>query len=151
MRSAMAESSAAVLGLGGFEGQIFDDVVVVVLEFSKQAFVCEIERTGILPVVAQYIMDALDDAVVADLDGELAAAVEAAGRKIDGADDRALAVGHKHFGVKLDVLELVDLYADIPEDAQAADAFDELVFFQLVGRPRHDVHTHTALFRTHDV
>ena len=59
------------------------------------------------------LVDAADDVLVVDLDGELAAAVEAAGSKIDGADDGAVVVGEEQLGVELDVLELVDLDADV--------------------------------------
>jgi hypothetical protein len=54
-------------------------------------------------------------------------------------------IGEEHFAVEFEVLELVDLDADVVHDAQAADAFAEFFFFELMGRPGHDVDFNAAL------
>ena len=54
------------------------------------------------------------------------------GREIDRADDGRDAVGEQHLAVELQPLELVDLDADVVEDPQAADAFDQLLLLQRV-------------------
>ena len=78
---------------GGLESEVFGDVGVRLLEFGEEAGVGEIEGFGVFPVVVDDLADALDDVGVVDLDGEFAAAVEAAGGEVDGADDGALVVG----------------------------------------------------------
>ncbi len=108
-------------------------------KFGEQTFVGEIEQMGVLPVLVERFADAADDVFVVDFDGEFAAAVEAAGSEVDGADDGAGIVGEEQLGVKLDVLQLVDLDADVLKAAQAADAFDELLLLELVRRTSHDV------------
>ena len=62
----------------GLESEVFGDVGVGVLEFGEETGVGEIEGPGVFPVVGDDLADALDDVRVVDLDGELAAAVEAA-------------------------------------------------------------------------
>jgi len=84
-------------------------------------------------------VNAIDDVRIIDLDGKFAAAVEASGGEVDGADDGAAFVGEDQLGVQLDVLQLVDLHADVLKGTQAADAFDELIFFELMWRASHDV------------
>ena len=59
---------------------------------------------GVFPIALESLLDALDDVVVVDLNCEFAAAVEAAGSEIDGADDGAGVVGEDELGVQLDVL-----------------------------------------------
>ena len=98
---------------GGLEGEIFGDVGVGLLEFGEEAGVGEIEGFGVFPVVVDDLADALDDVRVVDLDGELAAAVEAAGSEVDGAYDGAVVVGEEELGVELDVFELVNLDAEV--------------------------------------
>ena len=66
------------------------------------------------------------------------------GREVDGADDGALVVGEEQLGVELDVFELVDFDAEILQDAEAADAFDELIDLELVRRAGHDVNLDAA-------
>ena len=97
----------------GVEGEVFGNVRVVLLKFGEEAGVAEVQRFGVFPVVEEGLVDALDDVLVVNLDGQLAAAVEAAGGEIDGADDGAGFVGEEELGVQLDVLELVNLDADI--------------------------------------
>ncbi len=104
---------------------------------------------GVLPVVLRDLVQGLDDVVIVDLDRQLAPAVEAAGREVDRAHDRALAVGEQHLGVQLEVLQLVHLDADVVEDADAADTLDQLVLLQRVRRARHHVDLHAPRRRPH--
>ncbi len=83
------------------------------------------------------VVKAVNDRVVMHLDGQFPAAVEAAGREIDGTDNGADSVGKEQLGVKLESLQLVNLDADVIQDAQAADALDELLLLELVRRPGH--------------
>lgn len=129
----MAGPLATFLLRGRFEGQVFDDIFVVALQLGKQAFVAQIERTRVLPVKPEHIMDAVDDVPVPNLNGQLATAVKAARRKIDRANDRALSIGEEHLRVKLHMLEFVNLDADIAENAKAADSLYQLVLLQFVG------------------
>ncbi len=68
---------------------------------------------GVCPVVLERLFDAVDDVLVVDLDGKLAAAVEAAGCEVDGADDGVGIVGQDQLGMQLDVLQLVNLDAKV--------------------------------------
>ncbi len=58
--------------------------------------------------------------LVADLDGQLAPAVETSRRQIDGADDGPHAVGKQQLGVQLQSLQLVYLDPHVIHDAHAA-------------------------------
>src|SRR6266542_2145139 len=53
-----------------------------------------------LPILARNIVQTPDDRSVVGLDCELATCIEAAGRKIDRADDRSFAVGEQHLRVQ---------------------------------------------------
>ena len=92
--------------------------------------------------------DALDDVIVIHLNGQLAAAVEASWSDIDGADNGAGIVGEHQLCVQLDVLQLVDRHAKIGEGAQATDALHQLLFLQLMRRPRHHVELHPSRMRS---
>src|SRR5271157_3950986 len=94
-------------------------------------------------------MKTIHDLTVVHLDGELAAAVEAPGREIDGADDGPDSVGKQQFGVKLKPLESVHFDADIVQDPQASDTLDEFLLLQLMRRTRQDVHLYAAMVRPH--
>ena len=109
------------------DGEFVFGVDVVAFEFGEEACVGQIERMGMLPIVAHDFDHALDDVFVADVDGEFAAAIEAAGREIDGADDDAFAVNEQHLGVKLEMLKLVNLDSDDVHYAKAANSFGELL------------------------
>ena len=61
---------------------------------------------GVFPIVLKCLFDAVDDVRVVDLDGKFAAAVEAAGGEVDGADDGMGIVGEDQLGVQLDVASL---------------------------------------------
>src|ERR1700735_1278246 len=104
-----------------------------------------------LPIVMNDFAHALDDVRVVHIDGKLAAAVEAAGGEIDGADDDALAVDQQHFGVELEMFLFVYLDADVVHGAQAADALGEFIFRKLVRRASHHVDFHSAHVRAHEV
>src|ERR1700733_10394429 len=106
------------------DGQIFFYVGIIFLEFGKEAFVGKIEWVRVGPVFLEGFVDAMDDLRIVDLNGEFATAVEAARGKIDGADNGTRIIGENQFGVQLDVLELVNLDANVLEGAQTADAFD---------------------------
>ena len=80
----------------------------------------------------------MDDVLVLDLDGEFAAAVEAAGGEVDGADDGAGLVGEDQLGVQLMCFSLWILTPS-PGGCEASDAFDELLLLELVRRASHDV------------
>jgi hypothetical protein len=110
------------------EGQIFGRVFVHVFEFLQKGLVGEVEGLGVLPVMADDLIDAPGNVFVLDLDGQLAAGVEAAGGEIDGADDGAVSIGEEELGVELNVLQLVDPDANVLENAEAADALAELCF-----------------------
>ncbi len=58
-------------------------------------------------------------------------------------------VGEQHLRVQLEVLELVHLDADVVHDAQATDAFEQLVLLERVRRTRHDVHLDAAFLGAH--
>ena len=131
--------------------QVLGYVVVFLFQLRHQPLVSQIHRAGIFPVVMQHRVKPVHDIFVADLDGQLAAAVEAARRDVDGADDGAHAVGEQQLGVKLHVLELVDLDSDVFQDAQATDPFNQLFLLELVRRPRHEVNLHAAAIGANDV
>ena len=103
----------------------------------------------VLPVVARNLVQSLHDMLVIDFDGQLAPAVEASGAEIDRADDSAPLVGEQHLGVQLEVLELMDLDADVVKNAYSADTLDQLFLFKGVRRPRHHVDLHAAAGRPH--
>lgn len=86
-----------------------------------------------LPVVVNDFAETFNDVRMMNFDGKFAAAIKAAGSEIDGADDGSGMIGEEHFAVEFEVLEFVDLNADIVHDAQLADAFGELFFFEFVG------------------
>ena len=58
-----------------------------ILEIGEQAFVGEIERPRVFPVVVRNSLQAIDDLIVVHFDRELAALVEAAGGEIDRSHD----------------------------------------------------------------
>ena len=53
-------------------------------------------------------------------------------------------VRQDHFRVQLESLERMNLGAHIVHDSQAADSFDQLVFFQGMRRTGQDVQTNSA-------
>ena len=55
-----------------------------------------------------------------------------------------LLVGEQHLGVQLEVLELVDLDADVVENAYSADTLDQLFLLKGVRRAGHHVDLHAA-------
>src|SRR5277367_6494624 len=91
-----------------------------------------------------YFLNADGNAVVTDLDGKFAAAVEAARRQIDRANNRPQPIGEQQFRMKLQALQLVHLDANVIEDSHTPDTFDQLVFFQSMRRPHHDSDFHAA-------
>ena len=111
------------------QGQFFGGVDFVLLQFFEKTFIAEIERMRVLPVMVGDFAKALDNFGIVNFDGEFAARIKTARRKIDGADDGAGMVGEKHFAVKLEVLDLVNLDADIIHDAKATDTFGEFFLF----------------------
>jgi hypothetical protein len=66
-----------------------------------------------LPVVLERLANATGDVFIADLDREFATAVEAARGRVDRANDDKVVVGHEQLGMQLNVLELVDLEANL--------------------------------------
>jgi len=98
----------------------------------------------VLPVVVRHFVEPLHHAVVAHLDPQLAAVVEAAGSEVHRADDRRHSVGEQHLSVQAEMLELVDLDPHVVHDPQPAHALDELVLLQGMRRPRHHVELHPA-------
>src|SRR5579864_3897796 len=104
-----------------------------------------------LPVVPGDLVQTFHNIRVAHLDRQLAPAVEAPAGKVDGADDCGGPVSEHHLAVQPQVLELMDFDADVVHDPQAADALDELVALQRVGRTHHDVHLHAPLSRAYQV
>ena len=90
-------------------------------------------------------MQTVHDLAVMHLDGELAAAVEATRRKIDGADNGPDSVGKEQFGMKLEPLEPVHLDTHIVQNSQAPDALDEFLLLELVRRPGQHVNFHAAM------
>jgi hypothetical protein len=126
--------------------RVFD----AVFQIGQQPLVGEIERTGMPPVVPRRLVQPIHDLRVADVDGELPPAVQAAGGEVDRSDQRRHAVGQHHLAVELQVLQLVDLDAEIVQDAQSADAFDELVALEGMRRPPHDVDFHAPPRRPHE-
>src|SRR5208337_1675331 len=91
-------------------------------------------------------MQTVHDFPVMHLDGKLAAAVEAYRRQIDGTDDGPDSVAEEQLGMKLEPLEPMHLDADIIQDPQASDTFDEFLLLQLVRRARQHVHFHATMF-----
>ena len=65
------------------------------------------------------LIDAAGNVFVLDLDGQLAAGVEAARSEIDGTDDGAISVGEQELGMQLHVPELVDLDANVLQNSAA--------------------------------
>ena len=98
----------------------------------------------VLPVVARNPVQSLHQMLIVHFDGQLAPAVKASRAEIDRADDRALLIGEQHLGVQLEVLELVDLNADVVENAYTADTLDQLFLLERMGRPGHHVDLHPA-------
>src|SRR5271170_2332386 len=77
------------------------------------------------------------------LDGQLASTIEAAGRQIDGADDRSGIVGEQHLSVKLQVLKFMNFDSNVMHGSQTADFLHEFPRFERVdGLCQHmDFHT----------
>src|SRR5271157_128952 len=94
-------------------------------------------------------MQTIHDLPVVHLDGELAAAVEAPRREIDGTDDGPDSVGEKQLGMELKPFQPVHLDADIVQDSQAPDTLDEFLLLQLVRWPGQDVHSYAAMICPH--
>src|SRR5262249_44940906 len=63
-----------------FQRERVDAFDFVALQVGEQTFVREIHRMGILPVLMHDFLEAIEDVLVMHLDGQLAAAVETAGR-----------------------------------------------------------------------
>jgi hypothetical protein len=80
-----------------------------------------------LPIVVSGLRQAVDHFRGVDFDGQLAPAIEAAGRQIDRADDSAGMVREQNLSMKLQVLQLVDLDSNVIHDAEASNPFDELL------------------------
>src|SRR5208282_51603 len=79
---------------------------------------------------------------VVHLDGQLSAAIKASGRKIDRSNDGASVIGEEHLGVQFEMLQFVNLDADILHDAHPSDRFNQLFLFELMPRAGHDVNFH---------
>jgi hypothetical protein len=103
---------------------------------------------GMFPVVVSNFAQTLNDVRLMDFDGKFAATIETAGGEIDGANNGTRMIREEHFAVKFEVLEFVDLDANIVHDAQPADAFGELSLLEFVGRSDHDVNFDAALLST---
>src|SRR5437016_2580114 len=97
-----------------------------------------------LPVVLHDFMQPAHNLVISYLDSEFAAAVKAAGGKIDGAHNRAQAIREQHFAVQLEMLHLADLDANVVHDAQTSNALDQLFLLERVGRTGHHVDLHST-------
>ena len=73
---------------------------MILLEFCEKSFVREMQRVRMRPVVFGNLLDALDDRLIVDCDGQLAPSVKTSRGKIDRSDNAAIAVGQDHFSVK---------------------------------------------------
>ena len=71
--------------------QTVGGVAPALFEIGEQARIGQVERFRTLPVGARDLVQPLDQRPVVGLDRELAPRVEAAGREVDRADQRALA------------------------------------------------------------
>ena len=123
----------------------------MIFELREQPLVRQIQRVRILPVVMRCFRQACDDIGIAHFDGQFPPAIEASRSQVDRADDRRDSVRQKHLRVQPQVLEAVDLDSHVVEDAQSADAFDQLLFLERVRRPRHHVDLHSAPARSNQV
>src|SRR6478752_3908160 len=101
------------------------------------------------PVVSGGLVQPIDDVVVAYFDGEFTPTIEAACREVDRPYDCGAAIRQEHLAVQLQMFQLVNLDAEVIEDAKTADPFDEFVAFQRVWGPRHDLDLDAASFRSH--
>src|SRR6266851_6123239 len=108
-----------------------------ILEIREQPLVGEIEGPRVPPIVLERLVQASDEVLVAHLDREFTTAVEAARCQVDGADDGRGPVAKQRLAVQLQVLQLVNLDADVVQDAQAAHALNDLVSFERVRSTGH--------------
>ncbi len=118
-----------------------------IFEVGEEAFVGQVERVRVLPVVPHHFLQAIHDVVVVHLERQLASSVQASRREVDRADERRDAIGQQHLPVQLEMPEFVHFDPEIVENPQPADALHELVAFERVRRPRHHVDLHTASSR----
>src|ERR1700722_16118813 len=79
------------------EAELFDALAAVFFQVGQQSFIREIKRVGVLPIVVHYIVQAIDNMLVAHFDCQLATAIEAAGRQVDRTDNSPLSIGQQHF------------------------------------------------------
>jgi hypothetical protein len=59
------------------------DFGFVLFEISEQTFIRQVQGTGILPVVVNHLLQALDDRLIVHFDGEFAPAIKASRGKVD--------------------------------------------------------------------
>ena len=85
------------------------------------------------PSRVDQFVDAVDHLLVVDLDGEFAAAVEAAGREVDGADDGARIVGEKQLGMQLECFSLWTLTPTSSRMRRPLTPSMSFSFFRLCG------------------
>src|SRR5208283_2144100 len=129
------------------DGQVLGEMFVFVFQFGQQSLVRKVHRARVFPVLMHDRVQTVHDLRVVHLDGKLAAAVEASRRQIDGTDDGPDSVAEEQLGMKLEPLEPMHLDADIIQDPQASDTFDEFLLLQLVRWARQHVHFHAAMVR----
>ena len=115
------------------ELQLVRTQTLALLEIGEQAFVGQIERMRLLPVMLHDLLQPLQDVLGVGFERELAPRIEAAGRQIDRADDGALLVREQHLAVQLQPLELVHPDADVLQDAQPADRLPPACPFSACG------------------
>src|SRR6266404_6990231 len=127
-----------LLGAVG-ERQLLRRVLEAIREVRHQAGIREIQWMRLFLVALGDGVQPVHDRGIAHFDRELAPAVEASGRKVDGPHDGVDAIGEEHLAVQLQPLELADLDPDIVENPQAAHTLDQLVFFQCMRWARHHV------------
>ena len=113
-------------------------------QIGDQCSVVEIEFFGLVPIVLRNFLEPCDDVMIVSFDREFASRIEAPRREIDRADDRAFAVGQHHLGVHLQMMRRVHLNADVLQNPQTTNAFDELVGFQRVRLFGQDMHFDAA-------
>ncbi len=126
------------------ERQRFCSLHFVIFELCEQPFIRQIQTMRVFPVMVSNGRQAFEHLVVAHLYRQFPATVKAAGREIDGSNDGAHMITEEHFGMQLEMLQFVNLDADVFHDAHAADGLNEFLLLELVRRAGHDVNLHST-------
>ena len=111
----------------GIERELVGCFDVVLLKFSEQTFVRQIEPVGMFPIVIGNFHDAFNYVAVIRLDGQLPTTVKATRCEIDGPDDDTPLINQQHFPMKLEVFQSVNLDSNVGQNAKPPNSFSELL------------------------